>query len=120
MLSIRNSPEVKPRAIYTGDVMGSKQIVRPPALVKGTRVGLVAPAGPLLERDDLARGEELCRALGFEPVLYPNAGGRHGYLAGTDEQRLADLNAALADPGLGGVWCLRGGYGVTRLLDRVD
>jgi muramoyltetrapeptide carboxypeptidase len=74
----------------------------------------------LLERDDLTRGEELCRALGFEPVLFPNAGRKYGYLAGTDEERLADLNAALADPSLSALWCLRGGYGMTRILDRVN
>ena len=100
--------------------MGSKELIRPPRLVPGSRVGLIAPAGPLLERDDLARGQELCRALDYQPVLLPNAGARHGYLAGSDEQRLADLNAALADPSLDAIWCLRGGYGMTRILDGVD
>jgi len=100
--------------------MGSKDFVRPPALAAGSRVALVAPAGPLLEHDDLLRGEELCRALGFEPVLGPNAYRHYGYLAGTDEQRLSDLNAAIADPRIDGVWCLRGGYGMTRILDGVD
>ncbi|HET9294733.1 MAG TPA: LD-carboxypeptidase, partial [Gemmatimonadales bacterium] len=98
----------------------SKNGTLPPALKPGHHVALVAPAGPLLERDDLSRGQELCRALGFEPVLGANAGRRYGYLAGTDEERLADLNAALADPGIDAVWCLRGGYGLTRILDRVD
>ena len=100
--------------------MRSKQLTRPPKLVPGSRIGLVAPAGPLLERDDLTRAEALCRALGYEPVVGKNAYSRHGYLAGTDDQRIADLNAALDDPTLGAVWCIRGGYGVTRILDRVD
>jgi muramoyltetrapeptide carboxypeptidase len=86
----------------------------------GHRIALIAPAGPMLERDDLTRGQELCRALGLEPVLGANAGRRHGYLAGTDDERLADLNEALRDPSIDGVWCLRGGYGVTRILDSVD
>ncbi len=100
--------------------MRSKNFVRPPALRAGCRVALVAPAGPLLEHDDLARGEELCRALGFEPRLAPNAHRHYGYLAGSDEQRLGDLNAAIADPNVDAVWCLRGGYGMTRILDQVD
>ncbi|HTO74311.1 MAG TPA: LD-carboxypeptidase [Gemmatimonadales bacterium] len=100
--------------------MGSKEIVRPPRLVPGSRVGLLAPAGPLLERDDITRGVELCRALDWEPVLLPHAGGRHGYLAGSDAERLADLNHALRDPALDALWCLRGGYGVTRILDQVE
>ena len=35
-------------------------------------------------------------------------------------QRLADLNDALRDPEVDAVWCIRGGYGITRILDRVD
>ncbi len=100
--------------------MRSKNFVRPPALGPGARVALIAPAGPLLEHDDLVRGEELCRALGFEPRLGPNAFRHYGYLAGTDEERLADLNSAIADPRIDAIWCLRGGYGMTRILDRVD
>jgi muramoyltetrapeptide carboxypeptidase len=63
---------------------------------------------------------ELCHALGYEPVMAPNAGNRYGYLAGTDEHRLSDLNAALANPRVDAVWCLRGGYGLTRILEGVD
>jgi muramoyltetrapeptide carboxypeptidase len=100
--------------------MGSKTLIRPPRLTPVCRIGLVAPAGPLLERDDLTRAEELCRALGYEPVLGINAHSRHGYLAGTDDQRLFDLNSAFQDADLDAVWCIRGGYGALRLLDRVD
>jgi muramoyltetrapeptide carboxypeptidase len=98
----------------------SKAVIRPPRMVPGCRVALVAPAGPLLERDDLARATELCQALGFVPVVAPHAHRRHGYLAGTDDERLADLNGALQDTAVDAVWCLRGGFGVTRILDRVD
>lgn len=100
--------------------MGSKSLVRPPRLAPGARIALVAPAGPLLERDDLTRAEALCRALDYEPALTPAAGRRHGYLAGPDDERLADLNAALRDPAIDAIWCLRGGYGSLRILDRVD
>jgi muramoyltetrapeptide carboxypeptidase len=100
--------------------MRSKAPIRPPRLARGSRVALVAPAGPLLERDDLTRAEALCRALGYEPLLGPNTAQRYGYFAGTDEQRLADLNDALRDPDVGAIWCIRGGYGVTRILDQVD
>ncbi|HET6577888.1 MAG TPA: LD-carboxypeptidase [Gemmatimonadales bacterium] len=100
--------------------MGSKPLVRPPRLAPGIRMALVAPAGPLLERDDLTRAETLCRALGYEPVPGPHAGGRYGYFSGTDEERLADLNGAFRDPAIDAVWCIRGGYGVTRILEHVD
>ena len=100
--------------------MGSKPLVRPLRLARGSRIALVAPAGPLLERDDLTRADALCRALDYEPVLGTHAGGHYGYCSGTDEERLADLNAALRDPAIDAIWCIRGGYGVTRILDGVD
>jgi len=73
-----------------------------------------------LERDDLTRAALLCRALDYEPVLGAHAGGHYGYFSGTDEERLSDLNAALRDPAVDAVWCIRGGYGITRILDGVD
>lgn len=100
--------------------MGSKAVTRPPRLASGSRIALVAPAGPLLERDDLARAQALCRALDYEPILGAHAGSRHGYLAGTDEERLGDLNAALHDSTIDAIWCIRGGYGTIRILDRID
>ncbi|HEU5170293.1 MAG TPA: LD-carboxypeptidase [Gemmatimonadales bacterium] len=99
---------------------GQNGATRPPKLLAGARVALVAPSGPLLERDDIARAAELCCALGHEPVVGAHAARRDGYLAGTDRERLADLNAALAEDRIDAVWCLRGGYGVTRLLPGVD
>lgn len=94
--------------------------ILPPRLRPGARIALIAPSGPLLERDDRTRAMELCRAMGYEPVLYPNTDKAHGYLAGRDDQRLADLNAALTDPGIDAVWCIRGGNGMNRIIDRVD
>jgi len=41
---------------------------------------------------------------------------RQRYLAGSDARRLAELRGALADPGIRAVFCVRGGYGATRLL----
>ena len=100
--------------------MGSKPYVRPPRLRRGSRVALVAPAGPLLERDDIRRAAELCRALDYEPLVAAHAADRYGYLAGTDADRLADLNGALRDPTVDAIWCLRGGFGLTRIMEGID
>jgi muramoyltetrapeptide carboxypeptidase len=97
---------------------GPYSAMRPRALAPGTRVALVAPAGPV-DAERITTSEERCRALGLEPVVFPSASARDRYLAGTDAQRLADLQAALDDPGIGAVWALRGGYGTLRILERV-
>ena len=95
-------------------------LVSPPPLATGARVALVAPAGPLRDERDLERAIANTRALGWEPVVGDHAMRRAGYLAGSDEERLGDLQRALDDPTIDGVWCLRGGYGAMRLLDRLD
>jgi muramoyltetrapeptide carboxypeptidase len=95
------------------------RFIRPPRLRPGSRVALVSPAGPSPdERIDAAI--ERCRVLGFEPEPGAHARARDGYLAGTDEQRLADLDAALRDPSVSAIWAVRGGYGTMRLLERLD
>jgi muramoyltetrapeptide carboxypeptidase len=93
---------------------------RPPPLAPGARVALVSPAGPLRGPADLERGVANARALGWDPVVGEHALARDGYFAGDDAARAADLNAALRDPSVDGVWCLRGGYGAMRILPRLD
>lgn len=58
--------------------------------------------------------------LGWEAVVAPHATDRNGYLAGSDRDRLDDINNALRDPGIDAVWCLRGGYGMIRILAAID
>ena len=93
---------------------------RPPPLGAGARVALVAPAGPVRGEDEVRVAEENVRSLGWVPVVGAHALTRRGYLAGSDRERLIDLNRALADESVAALWCLRGGYGSMRLLDEVD
>lgn len=93
----------------------------PPLLGPGARVGLVAPSGPLRDASDLDRALASARTLGWEPVVGSHALERSAaYLAGTDAQRLGDLNRFAADPNIDAIWCIRGGYGAMRLLDGID
>ena len=92
---------------------------RPSALGPGSRVALVAPAGPLAA-DRVELSVQRCENMGFEPIVYPSARQSSGYLAGSDDERLGDLQRAFDDSSLSAVWALRGGYGSTRILKRVD
>ncbi len=93
-----------------------------PALPQGSLIGVIAPAGPAAP-ERVAQVQALYAAHGYRARLYP---GCHAidhtanYLAGSDDQRLADLHAALADDDVAAIHCLRGGYGCMRLLDRID
>ena len=89
-------------------------------LESGANVALLAPAGPLQKPEDLPRAQENTRTLGWEPIVGAHAVDRTGYLAGHDRDRLKDINQALRDPKIEAIWCLRGGYGLLRILDRID
>lgn len=93
---------------------------KPLRLNIGDTVGVVSPASTLSTDDGLDRAEHWIRGMGLVPKFGPNAGGRYGYLAGTDEQRASDLNAAYADPEVRAVFAVRGGWGGARILPLLD
>jgi muramoyltetrapeptide carboxypeptidase len=80
---------------------------------------VLAPGSPL-ERPVLERALRALEALGFEAAPGRALRRRRGELAGTEEERLADLHHAFADPDLKALWFARGGYGSMRLLPGLD
>jgi len=89
-------------------------------LIAGSRVALVAPSGILPDVAHVEQAKENVRSLGWTPVLGAHVSELHGYLAGTDEQRVSDFNTALRDDTIEAIWCVRGGYGAMRLLRDID
>jgi muramoyltetrapeptide carboxypeptidase len=82
-------------------------------------IGVVAPASPcdpILIQQAI---EQLCEA-GYVPVLGASVFRQHGFLAGTDEERLYDLHQMFADPSVEAILCLRGGYGSLRIVEHLD
>lgn len=79
---------------------------------------MIAPASPF-PREDFDRGLERLRAR-YRVSHREDVFARHGYLAGDDARRLAELEDALGDPDVDAIVAARGGYGVTRLLPRLD
>ncbi|MCX2926870.1 S66 peptidase family protein [Streptomyces sp. NEAU-W12] len=95
---------------------------RPSRLGPGARVAVVAPSGPVPE-ERLQAGLDTLRGWDLDPVAAPHVLDRHGefdYLAGTDADRAADLQAAWCDPAVDAVICARGGYGAQRMVDLLD
>lgn len=98
---------------------GAAILHKPSPLTPGDRIAIVATSSPF-EADHLEQGLAWLRAQGYEPVVAAHAFARRRYLAGTDAERAADLQAALTDPSIRGVVCARGGYGASRLLGLLD
>lgn len=101
-------------------VREKKVLVKPRALRPGDRVALVAPSSRPKSPSVVASAERIVRDMGFEPVLGKYVSATHGFMAGTDEQRLEDLAGFFADESIAGIFCLSGGYGATHLLPLLD
>ena len=94
-------------------------MIWPTPLKYGDKVAITAPSSPVSD-EKLEMSVESIKFLGLEPVVMPSCNMAHGYLAGPDKQRADDINASFADDTIKGIFCLRGGYGTTRLLPMLD
>ena len=92
-------------------------LLKPKSLRRGDTVAVVAPAG-IFEMDDLERGCALLEGWGLR-VRRPRPRSAVRYLAGSDEERAAELRDALADDSVGALLVARGGFGATRLFDHL-
>jgi muramoyltetrapeptide carboxypeptidase len=96
-----------------------KKIMKPKRLQAGDTLGVIAPSSAIPEHV-IEKALENLTNLGFKLKLGKNVRASNGYLAGTDEQRVEDLHWAFNDPEVDAVWCIRGGYGATRILPMID
>ncbi len=93
--------------------------IRPHALRTGDTIAFVAPASPI-EKDVVVRYARQLEEAGFRVILPRHPDRADRFLAGSDDERAAELNAAIRDPKVRAIFPCRGGYGVTRILDRLD
>ena len=92
----------------------------PPKLKHGDAVGIVAPARKISDAQ-LSPALNILRAWDLEPVLSKNIfSSNHSYLAGTDRERLEDFQSMVDDENISAIFCARGGYGSTRILEQID
>jgi muramoyltetrapeptide carboxypeptidase len=96
------------------------EAIRPRRLTAGDTVGIVAPASATFNTLDLQIARESLEALGLKVQVGGHVLDRHGYLAGQDQDRAADINRFFKDPGIRAVLPLRGGWGASRVLPSLD
>jgi muramoyltetrapeptide carboxypeptidase len=92
----------------------------PPYLKKGDTIGLTCPAGFMP-----AEKAQICidtlQQWGFEVMVGKTLGSSSAnYFSGTDQERLDELQAMLDDDSIKAILFGRGGYGVGRIIDRID
>ncbi|MDR2238639.1 MAG: LD-carboxypeptidase [Chryseobacterium sp.] len=99
-----------------------KKNIFPEALKKGAKIAVISPAGAV-DASQLEKGIEMIRNKGFEPVLgehlYAKFSNGYNY-AGTEKERIKDINWALNDKEISAVWASRGGYGCQHLIQHLN
>ena len=95
-------------------------ITIPPYLQKGDVIGIVCPAGFM----PVEKVSECIRVLnedwGFQTKVGRTLGNEFNYFSGTDEERLNDFQQMLDDDEVKAILCARGGYGLSRIIDKID
>jgi muramoyltetrapeptide carboxypeptidase len=95
-------------------------IKTPPYLQKGDTIGIVCPSG-YMAADKVQTCINALQEWGFKVRIGKTVGGdSQTYFSGTDEERLADLQAMIDDDEVKAVLFGRGGYGMGRIIDKVN
>ena len=87
----------------------------PVCLKPGDCVGIVAPASPF-EKADFFKGIHMLENMGFRVSFPEEIFSIFGYLAGSDVDRAAQVNASFADDSVQAIICARGGYRSMQIL----
>ncbi len=91
----------------------------PAFLRQGDKVSVISPSFAIGE-EKITRAVSFLEGWGLKVVTGSHVISRAGLFAGTDQERLEDLQAATSDKSVKAVFCSRGGYGMSRIISRVD
>jgi len=95
------------------------KLIKPRRLKAGDTVALISPASGL-SQDQINKAVDNMTSLGLKSEIGKYAAATNGFLAGTDAQRVEDIHWAFSDKSIDAVWCLRGGYGLSRILPQIN
>ena len=93
--------------------------MQPPFLQSGDEVAIVSPAG----KTDAALinvGIAVLQSWELKVTPMPHAYGAFHQYSGNDDDRIADLQKAINNPQFKAIICTRGGYGCSRIVDKID
>jgi len=94
--------------------------IKPPALKTGDTVAITSPAGAVWDENQVEIFSGILKGIGFNVVLGKTLKEKFGYFAGTDEFRANEINSFFADKNIKGIFCMKGGWGCARILDKID
>lgn len=97
-----------------------QKLKSPPVISPSQKLRIIAPSGALREWERFENGIRIWRDRGYIVTIPDDLSQPWGYLAGSDEQRCQQFITAWNDPESVAIACARGGYGSTRLLEKLD
>jgi len=95
------------------------KIVQPPFLKPGDQVAIISPSG-VIEEPKVVKAIPVIESWGLRVVTGRNIYRSDGPFAGSITERLSDLQWAVDDKNIKAVFCSRGGYGLSQIIDRVN
>jgi muramoyltetrapeptide carboxypeptidase len=98
----------------------NSELMQPPYLHKGDTVMILATAGILKDSTLIENGIAVLKDWGLNFKLGKNLFKQNHHFAGSDKERIADLQEAVDNADIKAIWCARGGYGTVRIIDRID
>lgn len=96
------------------------RVIKPNHLRKGDLIGFISPASSPDNLEKINEGVKYFERLGYRVIVGKNVGKYRGYLAGKDEERVEDLHSMFNNKDVKAIFCVRGGYGSIRLIDKID
>ena len=91
----------------------------PSYLKKGDTIGIICPAG-FMRKQTVETCINTLKKWGYKVVIGNTVGNQFNYFSGTDEVRINDLQTMLDDANIKAILCGRGGYGISRIIDKID
>lgn len=91
----------------------------PPFLKPNDQIRIVSPSGSI-ESKYIVGAKKTLSSWGLNATEGKFARTKYGRFAGTEAQRIADLQEAFDDPSVNAILCSRGGYGVAQIIDKLD
>lgn len=107
-------------AAMASQAQAQTKAIRPKALRSGDKVAVINLSSALYDPYAQERARVIVEALGLAPVFPAGLLERPRDYEGSRRARLDDLHRAFSDPAIKGVFCARGGYGVSEIVDAVD
>ncbi len=111
---------ISPSNSFATNIIYQQNSVKPNALKAGDTVAITSPAGAVWDEKQVESFIDILKYLGFKVVLGKTLNEKFGYFAGTDELRANELTAFFEDKTIKAIFCMKGGWGCARILDKIN